>query len=130
MTKTLYAAKLNKNLSKYLAFTNTKNTPATASQDILDYAIFFETEDRAASAVEAYLNSPVCKMSIENRKFISVVGYEFSYDFNKFPMTTNYHMVDTTVLKDSNNYTFIPVYIEYGDFSGTGFISFNAYKKL
>ena len=51
MKKTFYAAKLNKSMDKYLAFTNTKNVPATASQDSLDYAIFFETEDRAASAV-------------------------------------------------------------------------------
>lgn len=130
MTKTFYAAKLNKSMGKYLAFTNTKNSPATASQDVLDYAIFFETEDRATSAVEAYLNSPVCKMSKENKKFISIEPFDFEYEFNVFPMTDKYIMLDTTKLKDSKNYVFNSFHIEYGNFSGRGYICAKAYKKL
>ena len=130
MKKTFYAAKLNKSMDKYLAFTNTKNVPATASQDSLDYAIFFETEDRAASAVEAYLTSPVCKMSKENRKFITIEAFEFNYGFDKLPMTDKYTMIDTAGLKDKDNCVISSVHIEYNGFSGRGFASRKAYAKL
>ena len=130
MNKTFYVARLNKNMGKYLAFTNTKNTPATASQAALDYAIFFETEDLATSAVEAYLNSPNCKMSKENTKFISVVPVDFECDFKTFPFSSYYVMKDTSELKNADNNRISSVFIKYEGFEGRGFICTKAYKDL
>ena len=45
MTKTFYAAKLNKSMNKYFAVTNINNVPTTDFQDALSYAIFFATEN-------------------------------------------------------------------------------------
>lgn len=129
-TKTFYAARLNQNLGKYLAFTNIKNTPATASQAILDYAVFFETEDLATSAIEAYLNSPNCKMAKENNKFISVVPIKFEYDFKTFPFSSYYKMIDTTGLKDAKNNCISGVHLEYNGFFGRCFICTRAYSCL
>lgn len=130
MTRTLYAAKLNKNLSRYLAFTNINNRPATASQDFLDFAIFFDSEDRAASAVEAYLNSPICKMSKENVKFITIEPFDFDCEFDTFPMTNRYVMLNTINLVDSKNYVFNRVYLEYEGFKGFGYMCTRAYRTL
>lgn len=130
MTKTFYAAKLNKSMNKYLAVTNINNVPTTASQDALDYAIFFETEDQAASAIEAYLNHPSCKMSKENRKFISVEPFEFEFVLTRFPFTNQFTIVDSSGLKDSTNFIFKGVTLEYGDFTGHVYICSKAYKEL
>lgn len=117
----LFLVKLNQNLDKYLTFANTDHTPALACQGDLNKAIFFTSEESAEKAIEAYLSHPSCKMTIANRKFISIESIEATDTFNKFPFTTKVSY---------NNDTLVCVYINYNGFTDFGFVSLNTYSSL
>lgn len=129
MRKTFYCVKLNQKAGRYLSAANIKQRPATLSQSDFDYALFFETEDLAASAIEAYLSSPNCKMLKSNSKFISVEPYEFDYDMITFPFTNKFIMVNTDQLKASNG-VFRSVYLKYGEFEHFVLLSADVYHTL
>jgi len=130
MTKTVYAIKLNQNLKKYLTFANTKTNPAIASQEKFDLCVLFDSTEEAEKAIEAYLSHPQCKMSIENRKFITIDPIEISFETDRFPFTNRYNIVDTNLLVDKDNSVFSRVFIDYNGFRSYGYICSRAYSNL
>lgn len=130
MVKTLFAVKLNKNLSKFLAFTNINNSPATASQSTLDFAVFFETREDASNAITAYLNSPNCKMSKDNAKFISIESFDFECAIKDFPFSGKYTIIKKESLMHPDQNNFNNVYLEYEDFKCNCYINRAAYRRL
>ena len=129
MRKTFYCVKLNQSAGRYLSAANISKRPATLAQSDFDYALFFETEDLAASAIDAYLSSPNCKMSKDNVKFISVEPFEFDYDNVTFPFTNKFILVKTDKLKASNG-VFRSVYLKYGEFEHFVLLSTDVYHAL
>ena len=125
MKKTLYVVKLNQNMKKYLTFANTTQRPALASQGNFELSVFFNSEEDAEKAIEAYLSHPFCKMTINNRKFILIEPIEAEYDNEIFPFTQVMQIVNNDKV-----YTLVSVYIEYNGFNGFGFICPNSYKNL
>ena len=132
MEKTFYCVKLNQSAGKYLSAANTSKRPATLAQSGFDYALFFETEDLAASAIDAYLSSPNCKMSKNNQKFITIDAYKFDIEFKAFPFTNKFYIKKQ--LEDGTwertGQVFKIVYLNYGNFEHTVFCSTDAYIAL
>lgn len=129
MRKTFYCVKLNQRDNRYLSAANITQRPATLAQSNFDYALFFESEDLAASAIEAYLSSPNCKMLKGNSKFITVEPYEFDFDMVTFPFTNKFIIVKTDGLKASNG-VFRSVYLKYGTFEHFVLCSTDVYHAL
>lgn len=130
MDKTLYAIKLNQNLNKYLACTNTTVKPSAFKQDIFDYAILFDFKEDTSDAIEAYMSSPTCKMTKANEKFITIEEVEVEYQFSKFPIIRNYYIKDTSLLNNKDYNVFNRVYIEFNGFKGYAYICTRAYSQL
>ena len=129
MRKTFYCVKLNQKAGRYLSAANIKQRPATLTQSDFDYALFFESEDLAASAVNAYLSSPNCKMLKSNVKFISVEPVEFEFETIQFPFTNKFKLINTEYLKASNN-VFRSVYLKYGEFEHFVLLNADVYHAL
>lgn len=129
MRKTFYCVKLNQKAGRYLSAANIKQRPATLAQSDFDYALFFESEDLAASAVNAYLSSPNCKMLKGNAKFISVEPVEFEFETVQFPFTNKFKLINTEYLKASNN-VFRSVYLKYGEFEHFVLLNADVYHAL
>lgn len=129
MRKTFYCVKLNQKAGRYLSAANIKQRPATLAQSDFDYALFFESEDLAASAVNAYLSSPNCKMLKSNVKFISVEPVEFEFETIQFPFTNKFKLINTEYLKASNN-IFRSVYLKYGEFEHFVLLNADVYHAL
>ena len=129
MRKTFYCVKLNQKAGRYLSAANIKQRPATLAQSDFDYALFFESEDLAASAVNAYLSSPNCKMLKSNAKFISVEPVEFEFETVQFPFTNKFKLINTEYLKASNN-VFRSVYLKYGEFEHFVLLNADVYHAL
>ena len=129
MRKTFYCVKLNQKAGRYLSAANIKQRPATLAQSDFDYALFFESEDLAASAVNAYLSSPNCKMLKSNVKFISVEPVEFEFETVQFPFTNKFKLINTEYLKASNN-VFRSVYLKYGEFEHFVLLNADVYHAL
>lgn len=129
MRKTFYCVKLNQKAGRYLSAANIKQRPATLAQSDFDYALFFESEDLAASAVNAYLSSPNCKMLKSNVKFISVEPVEFEFETIQFPFTNKFKLINTEYLKASNN-VFRSVYLKYGEFEHFVLLNADVYHAL
>lgn len=130
MNKTLYCVKLNQKDNKYLSVANTKNSPATMTQSIFDYAIFFDSTYEANQAIFAYMSNPNCKMASANKKFISIEPFDFEYDFKKYPVTNIFKLNNTDQLKDKQHDIFNLVYLQYGEFKRFVYICTQAYNSL
>ena len=129
MRKTFYCVKLNQKAGRYLSAANITQRPATLAQSDFDYALFFESEDLAASAVNAYLSSPNCKMLKGNAKFISVEPVEFEFETVQFPFTNKFKLINTEYLKASNNVV-RSVYLKYGEFEHFVLLNADVYHAL